>query len=38
MLYLNTNEAFNTFEQLPVKEILFNGPWRLYGPAALVIT
>ena len=21
-----------------MKEILFNGPWRLYGPAALVIT
>ena len=38
MLYLNTNGAFHTFEQLLLKEILFNGPWRLYGPAALVIT
>ena len=27
-LYLNTNGAFHTFEQLLVKEILFHGPWR----------
>ena len=25
------------FEQLPVKEILVNGPWRFYGPTGLVI-